>query len=58
MSERIKSPLEADAEESLAWLRKRISKLESELASLKEREAILEKRASDKNQPALFLLDE
>jgi hypothetical protein len=58
MSERNKSPLAPDPQESLDWLRKRIAKIESELAALKEREAHLAKRAADKNQPTLFLLDE
>ena len=58
MSERNKSPLAPDPQESLEWLRNRIAKVESELATLKEREAHLAKRAADKNQPTLFLLDE
>jgi len=58
MSERNESPLAPDPKESLDWLRKRIAKIESELAALKEREARLAKRAADKNQPTFFLLDE
>ena len=54
MSERNKSPLAPVPHESLDWLRKRIAKIESVLAALKEREAHLAKRAADKNQPTLF----
>ena len=56
MSERNESPLAPDPQESLDWLRKRIAKIESELAALKEREAHLAKRAAEKINPPFFCL--